>query len=85
MKFNVATLLLSAASLFWAGSAMADSYPWERLEKNNSVLVILDLQEGLYQLARDWDATLYKQSMMAHASLATVFDIPVIMSTSAET
>ncbi|KAK3340673.1 Isochorismatase-like protein [Neurospora tetraspora] len=83
MKFNVATLL-SAASLL-AGSAMADSYPWERLEKDNSVLVILDLQEGLYQLARDWDATLYKQSMMAHASLATVFDIPVIMSTSAET
>lgn len=60
-------------------------YAWERLEKNNSVLVILDLQEGLYQLARDWDATLYKQSMMAHASLGTVFDIPVIMSTSAET
>ncbi|CCC10522.1 unnamed protein product [Sordaria macrospora k-hell] len=83
MKFQVATLL-SAASLL-ASSVMADSYPWERLEKNNSVLVILDLQEGLYQLARDWDATLYKQSMLAHASLATVFDIPVIMSTSAET
>ncbi|KAK1774535.1 Isochorismatase-like protein [Copromyces sp. CBS 386.78] len=83
MKFNIAALI-SAASLL-ASSAMADSYPWERLEKNNSVLVILDLQEGLYQLARDWDATLYKQSIMAHASLATIFDMPVIMSTSAET
>ncbi|KAL2133582.1 hypothetical protein VTI74DRAFT_2146 [Chaetomium olivicolor] len=59
-------------------------FPWERLNKNDSVLVILDLQEGLYNLARDWDATLYRDSMMAHSALGKVFDIPVIMSTSAE-
>ncbi|KAK3302439.1 isochorismatase [Chaetomium strumarium] len=80
MKFGAA--LLSAAL---AGSAMADSFAWERLNKNDSLLVILDLQEGLYSLARDWDATLYRDSMMAHASLGKVFDIPVVMSTSAET
>ncbi|KAK4239851.1 Isochorismatase-like protein [Achaetomium macrosporum] len=80
MKFGAA--LLSAA---FAVPAMADSFAWERLSKNDSLLVILDLQEGLYSLARDWDATLYRDSMMAHASLGKVFDIPVVMSTSAET
>jgi hypothetical protein len=29
-------------------------FPFERLNKNDSMLVILDLQEGLYNLARDW-------------------------------
>ncbi|KAK0621470.1 Isochorismatase-like protein [Bombardia bombarda] len=48
------------------------------------MLLILDLQEGLYSIARDWDATLFKQSMIAHSSLATVFDMPVVMTTSAQ-
>ncbi len=29
-------------------------FGWERLDKNDSVLVILDLQEGLFSIARDW-------------------------------
>ncbi|KAL2016730.1 hypothetical protein VTK56DRAFT_3119 [Thermocarpiscus australiensis] len=81
MKLSVTAL--SAALL--AGTATADSFPWERLNKNDSMLVILDLQEGLYNLARDWDATLFKQNMLAHSSLGTVFDIPVVMTSSAET
>ncbi|KAK1831746.1 putative isochorismatase family protein [Podospora conica] len=84
MKFNaVAAGLVSAASL--VGSAFADKYPYERLEKDNAVLVILDMQEGLYHMARDFDPTLYKQSMLAHAAIGTVFtDLPVVMTTSAE-
>ncbi|KAJ4304130.1 hypothetical protein N0V88_001740 [Collariella sp. IMI 366227] len=61
-----------------------NAFPWERLNKNDSVLVILDLQEGLYSLARDWDATLYRDNMMAHSALGKVFDMPVILSSSAE-
>lgn len=60
-------------------------FPWERLDKNNSVLVILDIQEGLFSVARDWDATLYNQAIMAHSAIGTVFkDIPVVMTSSAE-
>ncbi len=47
-------------------------------------MLILDLQVGLYQLARDWDATLYKENIMAHAELGKLFDLPVIMTTSAD-
>lgn len=57
----------------------------ERLEKNDTVLLIVDIQEGLINLARDWDASLFRNNYLAHSSLATVFDLPVVMTTSAET
>jgi hypothetical protein len=49
------------------------------------LLLILDIQVGLYHVARDWDPTLYRNNIMAHAELGKVFDIPVILSTSADT
>jgi hypothetical protein len=49
------------------------------------MVLVLDLQVGLYQLARDWDATLYKNNMIAHAAIGKLFDIPVVLTTSAET
>ncbi|KAI8812722.1 Isochorismatase-like protein, partial [Cladochytrium replicatum] len=62
-----------------------NSVPFERLDKDKAVLVILDLQVGLYNLARDWDATLYRDNMIAHSALGKLFNIPVVMSTSAQT
>ncbi|KAK6335263.1 hypothetical protein TWF718_010697 [Orbilia javanica] len=64
--------------------ANAVKVPWERLDINNAVLLILDLQVGLFQLARDFDHTLYYRNMMAHAALGKIFDIPVVMTTSAQ-
>jgi len=43
------------------------------------------MQEGLYHLARDWDPVSYKQSLLAHAELGKIFNLPVILTTSAET
>ena len=63
----------------------ANVVPFERLNINDSMLLILDLQVGLYHLARDFDATLYHNNLLAHASLGQLFDIPVVMTTSAET
>jgi nicotinamidase-related amidase len=82
MKFSIANLLHAAVAL--ATLTTADSVPWERLDKDNAVLVVLDMQEGLYQLARDFDPTLYRQNMLAHAAIGKVFDLPVIMTTSAQ-
>jgi hypothetical protein len=48
-------------------------------------LLIVDHQVGLFQLARDWDATLFKQSIKAHATIGKLFDIPVVMTSSVET
>ncbi|KAK0646087.1 isochorismatase [Cercophora newfieldiana] len=77
------TSILSAALA--VGSALADSFAWERLEKDKALLLVVDLQEGLYTLARDWDPTLYKHNMIAHAGIGAIFELPTILTTSAET
>lgn len=35
-------------------------------------------------MARDFDATLFRDSMIAHSAIGQVFDIPVVMTTSAQ-
>ncbi|KAI1878362.1 hypothetical protein JX265_002733 [Neoarthrinium moseri] len=75
--------LPSVSCLLLANTTLA--FTNERLNKNDSLLLILDLQEGLYQVARDWDHATYRQNMFAHAELGRVFDLPVVMTTSAET
>lgn len=45
---------------------------------------MVDIQEGLYQLTRDWDPTLYHHQSMAHAAIGQAFDLPVILTTSAD-
>jgi hypothetical protein len=45
---------------------------------------VVDIQEGLYQLARDFDPTLYKQQALAHAALGKAFGLPVVLTTSAD-
>ncbi|CAP68649.1 uncharacterized protein PODANS_7_6200 [Podospora anserina S mat+] len=80
MKFT--TLLTTALT---ALPILADSsFPWERLNKNDSLLIIVDLQEGLYNLARDYDPTLFKQNMLAHSALGLAFPtLPEILTPSA--
>ncbi|KAK4135356.1 Isochorismatase hydrolase [Trichocladium antarcticum] len=95
---STATFLAAAVAVGSAATAAAatpatptpivdprNGVPWERLDKHDAMLVIVDFQEGLYNLARDWDPNLYRDAMMAHSSLATVFPMPVVLTTSAET
>lgn len=43
------------------------------------------MQEGLYSLSRDFDATLFRDSMLAHAALGQAFpDLPVVLTTSSQ-
>ncbi|KAI0436153.1 Isochorismatase-like protein [Xylaria telfairii] len=42
------------------------------------------MQAGLFSLARDYDHTVFRNAMYAHAELGKIFDLPVIMSTSTE-
>ncbi|KAK5170412.1 uncharacterized protein LTR77_005000 [Saxophila tyrrhenica] len=81
MKSFTATVFAAATFLT---TALGDAVPWERLNKNDSMLLILDLQVGLYGLARDFDPNVYHNAMMAHSALGQLFDIPVVMTTSAQ-
>lgn len=50
----------------------------------SKVLLVVDLQDGLYNAVRDFDPVTFKQSIIAHAAIGNLFDIPVILTTSAE-
>ncbi|KAF1975396.1 Isochorismatase hydrolase [Bimuria novae-zelandiae CBS 107.79] len=82
MKFG-SSILVTGIALF--NAVRGDAVPWERLNKNDSMLLVLDLQVGLFQTARDWDPTLYRENILAHAELGKLFNLPVVMTTSAET
>ncbi|KAF1842272.1 Isochorismatase hydrolase [Cucurbitaria berberidis CBS 394.84] len=82
MKFGSSIALL-AFGLY--NAVRGDAVPWERLDKNDALLLILDLQVGLFQVARDWDPTLYYNNIMAHAELGKLFNLPVVLTTSADT
>ncbi|KKK16355.1 hypothetical protein P175DRAFT_0540737 [Aspergillus ochraceoroseus IBT 24754] len=57
---------------------------WNRLDKENAALLIIDHQVGLSQLVRDYSTNDFRNNMLAHAALGSVFDIPVVMTTSSD-
>lgn len=64
---------------------MSSKFTYERIDKDNAVLLIVDHQEGLYQLARDKTPADTKRSILAHAALGQIFGLPTVLTTSAET
>ncbi len=60
-------------------------FKYERIDKDNVALLIVDHQEGLFQLARDKTPQEFKSSILAHAELAKVFNLPTVLTSSAET
>lgn len=65
---------------FW----LAMSFKYERIDKHKAILLVVDHQEGLFQISRDQNATVMKQNILAHAELAKIFQLPTILTTSAE-
>ncbi|KAK7682010.1 hypothetical protein QCA50_014974 [Cerrena zonata] len=60
------------------------SFKYERIDKNKAMLLVVDHQEGLFQISRDQNATVMKQNILAHSELAKIFQLPTILTTSAE-
>ncbi|KAL2800689.1 Isochorismatase-like protein [Aspergillus germanicus] len=57
---------------------------WNRLEKDNAALLIIDHQVGLSQVVRDYSTNDFRNNMLAHAAIGKAFDIPVVMTTSSD-
>ncbi|MCJ1411297.1 hypothetical protein MMC19_005385 [Ptychographa xylographoides] len=76
-----ATFLVLFSTIY---AQMTTPVPFDRLNKNDSLLVVLDLQVGLYDLVRDFDPTIYRNNIIAHAAVGKLFDLPVVMTTSAQ-
>ncbi|KAJ7083178.1 Isochorismatase hydrolase [Mycena belliarum] len=76
-------LTLPLLALALLGSCAA--FKFERINKNDSMLLIVDQQIGLFQLVRDFGPEEYRNNMLAHAALGKAFNLPTILTTSAET
>ncbi|KAF7356709.1 Isochorismatase hydrolase [Mycena venus] len=65
--------------------ACSSAFTFERIDKNNSMLLVVDHQLGLFQLVRDFGPEEYRNNILAHAAVGKVFNLPTILTTSAET
>ncbi|KAF5375748.1 hypothetical protein D9757_008994 [Collybiopsis confluens] len=57
---------------------------FERIDKNDAMLLVVDLQVGLFQVVRDYQPDEFKNNILAHAALGNVFNLPTILTTSTE-
>ncbi|KAK7031568.1 Isochorismatase hydrolase [Favolaschia claudopus] len=78
MQFTLGFVAL--ASLVTCSTA----YTYERIDKNNSMLLVVDHQLGLFQMVRDFGPEEYRNNILAHAAFGKVFNLPTILTTSTE-
>lgn len=60
------------------------SYTYQRLDKDNAVVLLVDHQAGLSSLVRDIDPDKFKNNTLALAALSKYFKLPTILTTSFE-
>ena len=60
------------------------SYKYQKLDKNNAVMLLVDHQAGLSSLVRDIDPDKFKNNVLATSELAKYFNLPTILTTSFE-
>ncbi|KAK7050483.1 Isochorismatase hydrolase [Favolaschia claudopus] len=82
MQLTLRSLALTLLGSFVAYSA---AYTFERIDKNNSMLLIVDHQIGLFQLVRDFNPEEYRNNILAHAAMGQIFNLPTVLTSSAET
>lgn len=64
---------------------MTNSIAYNRLDKDNAAVLLVDHQAGLLSLVRDIDPDKFKNNVLALADLAKFFNLPTILTTSFET
>lgn len=63
---------------------MATSTKYNRLDKNNAAVLLVDHQTGLFSLVRDFNPSDCKNNVLALAATAKFFDLPTVLTTSFE-
>lgn len=58
---------------------------FSRIDKDNSMLLVIDHQIGLFQLVRDYAPDQFRNNIIAHAAIAKLFNLPVVITSSADT
>jgi len=60
------------------------SFKYNRLQKDNAAVLLVDHQAGLLSLVRDIEPDRFKNNVLALADLARYFELPTILTTSFE-
>jgi nicotinamidase-related amidase len=60
------------------------TFKYNRLDKNNAAVLLVDHQTGLFSLVRDFVSADFRNNVLALASTAKLFNLPTILSTSLE-
>jgi nicotinamidase-related amidase len=64
---------------------MNKPFTYNRLDRDNAAVLLVDHQTGLLSLVRDIDPDRFKNNVLALAELAKYFNLPTILTTSFET
>ncbi|KAJ6121054.1 hypothetical protein N7523_005334 [Penicillium sp. IBT 18751x] len=70
-----------------AAALLAISLPvqaWNRLDKDNAALLVIDHQVGLASLVRDFGTNDFRNNMIGHAAIGKVFDLPTVLTSSSD-
>ncbi|KAJ5661144.1 uncharacterized protein N7484_000516 [Penicillium longicatenatum] len=70
-----------------AAFVLAVSLPvnaWNRLDKDNAALLVIDHEVGLSMLVRDYSTNDFRNNILAHAALGNVFNLPTVLTTSSD-
>ncbi|KAH8834676.1 protein ycaC [Flagelloscypha sp. PMI_526] len=75
---------LLRVTLFLSSLLSCLAFTFKRLDKDNAALLIVDHQVGLFHLVKDYSGPVFRNSLLAHAALGKAFNLPVVMTTSAQ-
>ena len=73
------------SSVYPLSSAASTKFTYNRLNRTDAAVLIVDIQEGLFQLVHDIEPREYRNNIHAFSQLGVYFDLPTILTTSAET
>ncbi|KAH7097010.1 isochorismatase [Auriculariales sp. MPI-PUGE-AT-0066] len=82
MLFNKITSVAIAVASIASG---VTAFKYNRLSRNDSAMLIVDIQEGLFQLVHDIEPREFRHNIKAYSALGAFFDLPTVITTSAET
>lgn len=60
------------------------TFKYNRLDKDNAAVLLVDHQTGLFSLVRDFGAAEFRNNVLALASAAKFFNLPTVLTTSFE-
>ncbi|PYH44027.1 putative isochorismatase family hydrolase [Aspergillus saccharolyticus JOP 1030-1] len=65
--------------------AVSSVEAWNRIDKDNAALLVIDHQVGLTQLVRDYSTNDFRNNIIAHAAIGKAFNLPTVLTSSSDT